>query len=208
MNTTITIGLCGPAGCGKDTVRAILEQRHDFAGLAFADPMRAMLAALLDATGCSNEYMTRRDLKEAAIPGLGLSYRRLAQTLGTEWGRLCLGENFWLRAAENEAERLRLQGWQRIVYSDVRFANEAAHIRQQGGLIWHVHRPATAPVAAHVSEEMPFLADRVVFNGGSREDLHQAVADALTCIPGDLAHRVSTYHALGQIVPATDWSAA
>ena len=100
LPTPITIGLCGRAGSGKDTVRSILEMHHDFAGLAFAEPIRAMLRELLTSNGCSDDYITRRELKEVPVPGLGVSYRHMAQTLGTEWGRLCMGHTFWQNLAD------------------------------------------------------------------------------------------------------------
>lgn len=175
MTTPILIGLCGPAGSGKDTVRSLLEQHHDFAGLAFAEPIRAMLRELLASNGCSDDYITRRELKETPVPGLGVSYRHMAQTLGTEWGRHCLGEAFWLRVAETYMADLRGQGYRRFVVSDVRFANEAAWVRAQGGVLWRVERPGLPSVRAHVSEMQPFEADEVISNAGTVQQLQEAV---------------------------------
>jgi hypothetical protein len=147
------IGLTGPAGSGKDTVRQMLEQNHHCTGLAFADPMRAMLAPLLDLCGVGNEWMTQRELKELPIPGLGQSYRVLAQRLGTEWGR-SIDPDFWVKvAAASMAEVMNIKGPEVVfVISDVRFDNEARWVKNHGGVIWHIHRPAAQAVAAHQSE--------------------------------------------------------
>lgn len=179
INTPIIIGLCGPAGSGKDSVRNVLELKHDFAGLAFADPIRAMLRELLTSNGCSEDYMERRDLKEQPIPGLCVSYRHMAQTLGTEWARQHLGADFWLRVAATYLADLRSQGYRHFVISDVRFANEAEWVRAQGGEVWMVERPGLAPVRPHVSECVQFRVDQVLRNDGSLDQLERTTLDAL-----------------------------
>ena len=57
------IGLVGAAGVGKDTVRQMLEENFDFAGIAFADPMRDMLGALLTAVREHPDALTDREQK-------------------------------------------------------------------------------------------------------------------------------------------------
>lgn len=177
MKPPILIGLCGPAGSGKDAVRSILENKLDFCGLAFAEPIRGMLRELLTSSGCSAEYMERRDLKEAEIPGLGVSYRHMAQTLGTEWARVHLGADFWVRVAATTLADLRSQGHRQFVVSDVRFANEAGWIRSQGGQVWLIERPGVAPVRAHASECINFRIDHVLPNDGTLADLERRTMD-------------------------------
>jgi len=168
------IGLTGPAGSGKDTVRQMLEQNHHCTGLAFADPMRAMLAPLLDLCGVGNEWMAQRELKELPIPGLGQSYRVLAQRLGTEWGR-SIDPDFWVKvAAASMAEVMNIKGPDTVfVISDVRFDNEAQWVKDHGGVIWHIHRPASQAVAAHQSENgiRPELVDANILNNNTLSDL-------------------------------------
>jgi hypothetical protein len=176
---TTIIGLCGPAGCGKDTVRYILECNHDFTGLSFADPIRDMLYQVLRNAEASVEYMTKRELKEAPIPGLGVSYRHLAQTLGTEWGRNCVGPDFWLNVAANHMAGMRKLGRSKFVVSDVRFANEAEWVRAKGGVIWKIDRPGLPAVRQHVSEEMNFPWDYALRNAGSLDDLCSTVYQTL-----------------------------
>lgn len=180
------IGLTGLAGSGKDSVRALLEQ-HGYTGLAFADPIRDMLRTLFTATGTSTEYMLDRALKEERIPNIGTSYRVLAQTLGTEWGR-SIDPNFWLRitGATIDASLQDSFGPVQIVISDVRFPNEADFIRQRGGQIWHVVRPGTQPVRAHESEAhaLTIPADYTILNNGTLADLQGTVLRALEWADG------------------------
>lgn len=178
-NTPIIIGLAGRAGSGKDSVRSILEMHAHFAGLAFAEPIRGMLRELFNTNGVSDEYITDRALKETPIPGLGVSYRHMAQTLGTEWGRQCMGADFWLNIAGAYLADLKAQGYERFVVSDVRFANEAAWVRAQGGVVWRVERPGLDSVRAHVSEAQDFEADAVLDNSGTVRQLYDRVLAAL-----------------------------
>ena len=172
MKPNRIIGLTGLAGAGKDTVRDMLEAEHDFFGMAFADPIRDMVGALLAENGFSTKWMFERPLKEQPIDGLDLSYRHLAQTLGTEWGRQ-LHPDFWLRIAQAHMESLRKGGARQFVISDVRFLNEAEWVKAQGGEVWRIERPNIAAVRDHESERQVSLIwpDKVIDNSGTVEDL-------------------------------------
>lgn len=181
MQTPNIIGLTGPAGSGKDTVREILA-KHGYYGMALADPIREMLKPLLLACGVDLIWMTARHLKEKPMPVLGVSYRHLAQTLGTEWGRT-LEPDFWLRiAAASMAEvSICTFGPPCFVISDVRFPNEAEWIHDLGGQVWRIDRPGVAPVREHASETLvaSITPGFLLENSGSIDDLQVAVAAAL-----------------------------
>ena len=179
MTKPLLIGLTGIAGSGKDTVRGVLEARG-FNGIAFADPIRDMLTALLESCGVGTEWMTERHLKEMDIPEIGASYRKMAQMLGTEWGRQ-IDPEFWLKIAKAKVSLINDYDAGGVVISDVRFPNEAAWVQAQGGLIWKVLRPGVEAVRSHESEALvntlPY--DYVIDNRGSIEDLDHAVDVAL-----------------------------
>lgn len=185
MTKKTLIGLTGYAGTGKDTVREILCKAHGFEGMAFADPIRMMLRELLLCSGITDAWMQDRQLKESVIPALGVSYRHMAQTLGTEWGR-SLHPDFWTRLTgayiDDAHQQQHSTRCAPFVISDVRFANEAQFIRDRGGLIWRLERKAAVPVRAHASEAEIYHihADAVVSNNGSIEDLAQTIHQHLT----------------------------
>jgi hypothetical protein len=176
------IGLTGPAGAGKDTVRGLLKAHHGFMGLAFADPVRDMAKALLDHVYARGHAMDR-SLKEKPAPVIGASYRELAQTLGTEWGRQTIRPSLWIDIAMHKVRLMWARGERRIVISDVRFPDEAEAIRAAGGQIWAITRPGIEPVREHVSErlarEAAHFADRIINNDGTIDDLARAVGAAL-----------------------------
>ena len=149
------IALTGPAGCGKSTAAAVLEA-EGWVRLRFAWPLKAMLAAFYDVTGVPPEEAARRiegDLKEKRDWHLcGETPRHAMQTLGTEWGRACMGRDFWVHAWRLAAIGA-LEAGDRVVVEDCRFANEAAAVRALGGRVVGLHRPGLAPhPSGHASE--------------------------------------------------------
>lgn len=189
MTKPLLIGLTGYAGSGKDTVREILEHRHDLDGLAFADPIRDMLTALFESCGVKTDWITDRSLKEEVIPEFGVSYRQMAQELGTAWGR-GLHTDFWLRIAAAKIAMYSKYESPGVVISDVRFPNEAAWVKAQGGVIWRIIRPGVEPVRAHASEDLiaslPY--DYVIDNRGTIDNLIHATDAAIV-------HGVNVEHA-------------
>lgn len=174
----IIIGLCGLAGAGKDCVAEILSSRLGFASMAFADPVYEAAAAIV---GVPVYQLKKREFKEAEIPWLGLSPRRLMQLLGTEFGRGMVSTDIWVKrlAARLEAAPA---SWRPTVISDVRFDNEAAFIaRTPGGRVWRVVRPGAgcpaADAAGHSSEAgvSDAYVDTVIENDGSLDDLARKV---------------------------------
>lgn len=184
MTTTHIIGLMGPAGAGKDTAADHLEAVHGFVRYAFADPMRTMLEAMLVDAGLDYAYIHEPSLKEQPIPGIGFSYRHLAQTLGTEWGRNQVAPDFWLRLAALNLGLPNEPIHDRIVITDVRFPNEAAWLKQHGGLVLRIQRD-TAPVRSHISEQLMASIEpwSCVENNGAVEDLHAQLDALLSCLP-------------------------
>lgn len=110
-----------------------------FVRCSFADSLRALLIGLLIGLDFDfNEIETfMQEGKEWTIPGIDKSFRQLMQTLGTEWGREMIHPDIWVMI-----ERCRIESLSdmNIVFDDVRFENEAALIREMGGLIIHIDR--------------------------------------------------------------------
>jgi hypothetical protein len=97
--------------------------------------------------------------------------RVLLQRFGTDVGRELFGEDFWVEQA------FRGLGDEDVVFTDVRFLNEAEAIRERGGVVWQVVRPGVGAVNGHVSESdlAGFDFNAVILNDGSLEDLRGKV---------------------------------
>ena len=160
------IGLTGKAGAGKDTVADILCNAG-WNRYALASPIKNMLSAI----GIDEPS---RELKETQLEGFDFSYRKAAQTLGTEWGR-AVDKDLWLKLG-----RQRWRGCKTsLVITDVRFDNEAEAIITDGGVIWEITGRSynIGGVAGHLSErgiDEAFVSAKFI-NTGTKEDLRKMV---------------------------------
>lgn len=180
METPRLIGLYSSRPqSGKSTVADILFQHYGYSERRFAGPLKAMLRTVLDRAGLSAHRIHQIETvaKERPIEEFGgKSYRHLAQTLGTEWGRNCVDKDLWVHLT---LPHLPLS---RTVIDDVRFYNEFRRIRELGGQMWLIARPGVAAPNGHESEGRLDYAsfDRVIMNNGGLPYLRTQVDQALT----------------------------
>lgn len=178
------IGLAGHAYAGKDTAAGMLADLArpymDVTVRAFAWPMREMLSAIIP-----HSYMHEPAKKELPVPGIGASYRELAQTLGTDWGRRHFGD-IWVRIMEqavfaDESHFGRLGRHHLVLIPDVRFVSESTWIHQHGGHVIRLQRAEAANTRSHVSERewLDLAADAEINNDGTLGALRQKLVGAL-----------------------------
>jgi hypothetical protein len=94
--------------------------------------------------------------------------------LGTEFGRNCLRPTIWADLWCAKVNRILAAGG-RVALESTRFADEAAAIRDRGGILVEIRRPGVGPVSDHPSEAIPARADTVIENDGSLTDLWRMV---------------------------------
>lgn len=171
MHKAPVIGISGFARSGKDTTANFILASQGGYIYSFADPIRAMLRPL--GVDMSDPYWQAN--KEVEIPVLGVSPRRLMQTLGTEWGRQLIHPDLWLILAK---QRL-VNAGPGMIIADVRFENEAAWVRSQGGRIVHLVRKGRTVVEAHPSEDgiNVSVEDVVLHNDGDLSNLQHRVKE-------------------------------
>lgn len=159
------IAFTGLAGAGKSTAAMHLVKRHRFERVRFAGPLKAMMAALgLTAAEIDG------DRKELPCELLGGKTPRWAmQTIGTEWGRQCIGDDLWIRAWRAAVDRL--PSGAPVVVDDCRFPNEAEAVRAAGGLIVRINRQGAGTASAHESEQHYIEPHTVIANDGAEERL-------------------------------------
>ena len=161
------IGVTGRARSGKDTVADMIKDHIGGSRYSFAEPMYNMLSA----AGFDFKSPDWAGLKEEPIAGIGKSPRQMLQTLGTEWGRKLVCEDFWIKLAE-----VRLNFMTRMIISDCRFDNEADWIRQNG-IVIRVIRPDVELVNPHESEAGISIreGDLTIENDSDLKDLRKKV---------------------------------
>lgn len=173
---TMLIGITGKKGAGKDTAAGALMMALGLKRRPFAGALKAMVRALLEYQGVDAhtvERMIEGDLKETPSTYLnGRTPRYVMQTLGTDWGRCFIGEDFWVNVWSRAVEADK----GRCVVTDVRFDNEAEAIHERGGVVIEVRR-AGANGDAHASEAgvSTQLVDRILVNDAETPELFQRV---------------------------------
>lgn len=172
------IGLSGYARTGKDTVADYLVEKYGFVRMAFADPMKEAL------------YRLDPLITVGGMPGVSLAYavdrmgwedlkstsddiRPLLQRMGTEVGRNMFGQDFWVDYAIG-------QSWKHdnVVFSDVRFQNEAEAVRKAWGYNIRINRDGVGPANDHISErdlDNYRHFDDTILNNGSIAELYNKV---------------------------------
>jgi hypothetical protein len=185
------VALCGAAGAGKTTTAQLLVKHHGFVRMRFADTLKDMLRVL----GLTDAQIEGEEKERPCKLLGGLTPRAAMQTLGTEWGRKCIGEDIWCNAL---AQVLDGTSHRKIVIDDCRYSNEVAMIHRRDGVLWRVRRPAVEPDISvrrrlmrlvrlrpkiHTSELLwpTFHADRQIMNEGNLADLALEVRLALHC---------------------------
>lgn len=173
------IGLCGLAGSGKSTAARLLSRELNFARRPFAYKLKAMLSAL----GVDKEILDgSRESKEVPLECLGgITARHAMQTLGTEWGRNCMRDDFWIIQWMREIHR-----FTNVVADDVRFPNEADLIRSLGGRVYKIERAGSGDRInpGHASEAIHLIrVDGVIENNGSEADLLASLREVVEGVP-------------------------
>lgn len=165
------IGIAGPAGSGKDTAARYLVECRGFRKDSFASPLKAGLSAMLSIDPILFED---NKFKESMIEDLGCTSRHLLQTLGTDWGREIIHKDIWviLKKREYQSNHKGL-----VVFSDVRFENEAEFIRSNGFII-HIKGRDTyldEDASKHQSEDGIEIKpnDQILDNSGTLRQLEK-----------------------------------
>lgn len=171
------IGLSGFARSGKDTVASFMV---DHSRRAFADKLREAiwrLDPIIFDDKRTREVVEEYGWEQAKV--LFPELRRLLQVFGTEVGRYMIHPDIWVKLATDG-----LEPTDNVVFTDVRFPNEALAIKALGGQVWRVNRPGIEALNDHASETSmtSWNFDEVIVNDGDLETLRTKVKDLLSPI--------------------------
>ena len=186
--TIIPVGIAGPMGSGKSTVCGQLMRTRKIEagpvtwGWAFYTASHAApLKLMLEAMGVPQQqlYGSQADKAKSCEVLLGKSARHAMQTLGTEWGRKCIGSKVWLNCFNREVRRIGEDETETglshvgVPSDDVRFPNEVENIQEQGGLVF-------------------WLTGRQLSNNDEEQASHRSEQD-LSKLPGVIVIDNSSY---------------
>jgi hypothetical protein len=181
-NLPRVIALTGLAGAGKSSAARHLVERHGYARIPFAGPLKAMLRAI----GLTDAQIDGPLKEKPAVLLMGQTPRYAMQRLGTEFGRDLIHPDLWVNLWRDQAEKV-LEAGGRVVADDCRFPNEVETIRALGGKIIAIRTPdeqSPAP-GSHASECLQVEPDAKVINGKvSLDDLRARIDGALLNVGG------------------------
>lgn len=149
------VGVTGKAGSGKDVAANFLHTRFGYYQYKLAQPIKRAIERMFGLDPAIWESAA----KEEPLDGLGVSPRRLAQTLGTEWGREIIHPDIWVSQMAIEWQDVNFGGQGQngtepgLVISDVRFDNEAKWIIDNGGVVIRIDRQDSRDIHHHISED-------------------------------------------------------
>ena len=192
MSNPRVIGLYSPAPQSGKTAVAYELQQHGYISVSFAGPLKRMLSVFLNSAGYGHDMIESMlfEHKEEKIPEFGVTPRHLMQTIGTEWGRECIGPDVWVDVWKSSVMKW-LDGGLNVVVDDMRFPNEWDAVRDLGGECWYITRPRTAkPESEHASEGAldSHGFDMRLINDGTLPDLYNQVINALSVQPALLGN--------------------
>jgi len=176
------IGLAGHKGAGKTTIARFLE-KQGFYHVMFASKIKQILNSIFE----FNDFdWDDAEWKETPNnKAYGKTPRQLAQQLGTNWGRHMVHSNIWVDATMRPALAYARMMRSSLVFSDVRFENEAKAIRKAGGYILILERLGYVPTDGHSSEAgIEALPGDVLLHGadGDVEGLKQLTLKVLDAL--------------------------
>jgi hypothetical protein len=174
------IGFTGYAQSGKDTIAQQFVKNDGYERIGFADSLKKILYALNPQIELFNDDFIGHwhikniiDIKGWDEAKKEPEIRQLLQRLGTEGGRVALGEDIWVKTLFNSPHGAR------IVIPDVRFENEANEIRRRGGTVVQIVRTGVGPVNDHASDQINFEADFMLLNDKTPEDAYATLMSYL-----------------------------
>ncbi len=193
----LIIGLYGEFESGKDTVAEILCRRFEYTRLAVGEYIRKEMSygSIPPGVWCPDRIrstilsMREKRMKEAlyakpTTPEIRAALQWYGET------RFRMQSNYWLQQLAMDVEKLKVQGKDRIVVSDVRRVNEFDYCSRQGEM-WRVIRcTALTGMLLHERKEVKYghLRDHItetclnnhsfkqyISNNGDLQDLERLV---------------------------------
>lgn len=152
MNNVI-IGFGSTARVGKDYAFGVIKSTiPNVKRIAFADALKLDLDELFNRNGLDLFKLLEKEEEKVKIRPLMVTYGQLMRSYN---------ENVWVDRAIAQAEGPGL-----FVFTDVRFPNEVARLKEKGGVYVHVNAniPPANEVEASLVPEMSSLADYTISN--------------------------------------------
>ena len=174
--------LTGPAKAGKGhTANYIIQKLRHGKVFKFATRLKVMLARI------GNKMPTELEKVKDQSFYKDVTYRQAMQTLGDEWGRQCIGEDFWvdrcvadvkLRELEEKISKDSL-----VIFDDTRYPNEILRMKEEFDTTvinivptFEGYEPIAESDHASENQELPY--DYQIINSGF-DELHRQIDEIM-----------------------------
>jgi hypothetical protein len=165
------IGLIGKKQSGKDTFADFFCQLDArFKKDAFANPLKQICQIVY---GLDLNYFHDNRLKEEKIEEWNQTPREMMQKIGTDLFRQHFDPDIWIKIASRRFKKCK-----NLIITDVRFANEAEAILQNGGVLIQIVRDSNLQHDSHISENMELNPEKIysiIENDDSLEKYHEKI---------------------------------
>lgn len=189
----ILIGFVGEIGSGKTTVADYLIGKYKFDEYHFASPLKQIAIAM---GFTQTQVYGTQEQKLEKNEHWNISAREFLQKIGTDFGRIILPAMIpnmdmgnsgspWIHLFEIKWAKLcKEKEYPVLIVSDCRFPNEVASIKERGGYIIKITRPAEPRKGAehnHSSETgiSSLYHDVLIVNDGTKEKLFECIEDIM-----------------------------
>lgn len=176
------IGLGYKARSGKDTAADYLCKEYDYSRAAFSFELKAFLYYFL---GIVEEHLIHGDKSQKYPFWNNMSVREILQKVGTDALRNNFDKDIWVKLALNTVSDGIFQPiynpTDKIVFTDLRFENEAKGIKDAGGILIRIDRHnvgLSGSEAMHESEtELDSFSgwDYILDNNESLENFYEGI---------------------------------
>lgn len=202
MGKRIIIGFSGAIGSGKDTASIIAKHAYpnlNFRQVSFAHALKQAYQIM---TGIP--WQDSREFKESICPVFKIARREVLQRMGTNALRNNFDKDIWINILKSRYPEGNL------LISDVRFDNEAAWIRKEGGVIIEVQRTddMTKSIWAYHESESGVRGDFVIKNRFEPDGygvFKAEIEDILAAILGEKAEAGEIPMQFANFVEAVDY---
>jgi hypothetical protein len=150
----LVIGIAGKKRSGKDITAQMFIDAAERLGIkatrrALADELKEECATMVAA---HSDKVATDVLIEMNTDGQKEQYRLLLQWWGTEFKRNMVSDTYWTDKLHEWVLHHHRANREMVIVPDVRFLNEVKMIKQLGGVVINVVRPASITIDEHVSE--------------------------------------------------------
>jgi len=179
----LIIGIKGRKDTGKSTVAEYLKEAYNMEEYYFSKPLKEIICIL---TGWSEDFVNgstpefKRLRETEKHPDFNMTCREMLVEIGTNLFRKQVNENVWVNIARWRST----QTGNALIFSDLRFPNECALVKELGGTIIRLKRDTDWELdeSDETEQEFDTEGEIVIDNNGTLEELWEQIDNVIKTV--------------------------